>query len=127
MIFIGDRIVMPSSVVFLVVKLRLIPPTQFSSKNEHCKKSRSLFDIEVMEDEEQATAEGYAHAPYWPGPSWWLVIADEKLGKVVVPSPYANNASDVCLLIINADADANAAYSPLLHHAAGELNCSLGP
>ncbi|KAF5366562.1 hypothetical protein D9758_008999 [Tetrapyrgos nigripes] len=121
---IDERIVTPSSIVFLVVKLRIVPPTQSSLKStkertpEEIKKSiraneekdnafllsrKDAEDIEVKEGEEQATAEGYAHAPYWPGnrkPSWWLVIADEKLGKVVVPPlritsvPYTNSASN---------------------------------
>jgi translocation protein SEC63 len=49
------------------------------------------------EDVKGAVAD-YAHAPRWPGerkPSWWIVLADEKSNRVVVPPlkitdiPYA--------------------------------------
>jgi len=57
----------------------------------------SRSEMEELEDEQDvATA---AHAPYWPGerkPSWWIVLADDKLNRIVVPPfkvtdvPYAN-------------------------------------
>ena len=45
---------------------------------------------------------GFAHAPHWPAnrkPSWWIVLADPKIGKVIVPPmkitdiPLANPSS----------------------------------
>jgi len=100
---IGERIVTPSSIVFLVVKLRLSPPStsdvekeldvaelkQNSRRNEEKKDEEFLASRNEMEDlSPNGTASGWAHAPYWPGerkPSWWLVLADEKSNRVVVP------------------------------------------
>lgn len=48
---------------------------------------------------EGASDGGWAHAPRWPAhrkPGWWIVLADPKLGKVIVPPmkisdiPFAN-------------------------------------
>ncbi|KAK7450993.1 secretory subunit [Stygiomarasmius scandens] len=103
---IGERIVTPSSIVYLVVKLRLSPPGR--AKKEETKKEPTVDEVKksIRANEEKDNAflmsrkdaedlpegaedgSGWAHAPFWPGnrkPSWWLVIADEKLGKVVVP------------------------------------------
>jgi len=110
---IGERGVTPSSIVFLVVKLRLNRPGKKTQRKElnvdETKKAikyndelddkflTSRNEMEELEDE-QNVATG-AHAPYWPGerkPSWWVVLADDKLNRIVVPPfkvtdvPYAN-------------------------------------
>lgn len=99
---IGERSVTPSAIVFLVVKLRLSPPCasatekeldaeetkQDMKKNEE-KDEEFLASRKEMEDiPSNVAVSGWAHAPYWPGdrkPSWWLVLADEKSNRVVVP------------------------------------------
>ncbi|KAJ7281859.1 Sec63 Brl domain-containing protein [Mycena rebaudengoi] len=102
---IGERIVTPSSIVYLVVKLRLVPPTDTVSVKEeaaldvdetkrilHATEERdSAFltsgkDTEVLKPGQ--VVNGGAHAPFWPGtrkPSWWIVLADDKSNRVVVP------------------------------------------
>jgi len=81
---IGERIVTPSALVFLVVKLRLSPPTPHSNANgtsgedgvipesvnsqANAKKDdeflNSPLDVEEMSP---SNGSGWAHAPYWPG------------------------------------------------------------
>lgn len=100
---IGERIVTPSSIVFLVIKLRLSPPTLTpvtpkeldvdetkrrikynDEKDEEFLNSRK--ETEDLASEDSLT--GWVHAPYWPGgrkPSWWIVLGDEKSNRVVVP------------------------------------------
>ncbi|THU97929.1 hypothetical protein K435DRAFT_661913 [Dendrothele bispora CBS 962.96] len=101
---IGERIITPSSIVYLVVKLRLSPPgtesvdqkekeltadeVKKAIKTNEEKDNAFLMSRKDAEDVSEGGEEGWAHAPHWPGnrkPAWWLVIADEKLGKVVVP------------------------------------------
>ncbi|ETW84592.1 molecular chaperone, DnaJ superfamily [Heterobasidion irregulare TC 32-1] len=100
---IGERIVTPSALVLLVVKLRISPPTHGSLVNGATKdeEERPLSDTDAAKDDEflkspqdyedlspSSQGSGWAHAPYWPGnrrPGWWIVIADEKMNKVVVP------------------------------------------
>ncbi|KAH8106334.1 DnaJ-domain-containing protein [Cristinia sonorae] len=103
---IDDRVVTPSSIVYLVVKARLIPPTSgpVQSATEHAKNSEKrdqefLASKKDMEDiPAQTSVSVTAHAPHWPAnrkPAWWVVLADPKQGKVVVPPmritdiPYA--------------------------------------
>ncbi|THH16920.1 hypothetical protein EW146_g3795 [Bondarzewia mesenterica] len=100
---IGERIITPSAYVLLVVKLRLSPPSDTPQENGEAKEEggQTATEADVAKDEEflnsnkdfedlppSAQGSGWAHAPYWPGnrrPGWWIVIADEKLNKVVVP------------------------------------------
>lgn len=80
---IGERLVTPSSIVFLVVKLRIAPPRQslplasreknaedtkrVSKMNEE-KDSQFLFSKKDAEDESATdVTSGWGHAPYWPG------------------------------------------------------------
>ncbi|KAG6813182.1 hypothetical protein H0H92_013302 [Tricholoma furcatifolium] len=100
---IGERVVTPSSIVFLVVKLRLSPP-QFNSVQEEeldVDETKRRIKFNDEKDEEflisRKEAEevplddclpGFVHAPYWPGerkPSWWIVLGDEKTNRIVVP------------------------------------------
>ncbi|PFH46819.1 hypothetical protein AMATHDRAFT_68973 [Amanita thiersii Skay4041] len=113
---IGERVITPSAIIYLVVKLRLTPPLSQSTngtrneldvdetkrlikindeKDEEFLKSRK--DAEDLLDQDDATRPS-VHAPYWPGdrkPSWWIVLADDKSNRVVVPPikitdiPYA--------------------------------------
>jgi translocation protein SEC63 len=103
---IGERLVTPSSIVYLIVKLRLspsrgsslsLPPTQEkdaeetkrSLKSNEDKDNQFLVSRKDAEDNPSVDiASGWAHAPYWPGyrkPAWWLVLADDKTNRVVVP------------------------------------------
>lgn len=111
---IGERIVAPQSIVFLLVKLRIVPPTtpKAEKKDNSVDETKRLIKLndekdiqfltskkELEELPEGTKAPGYAHAPYWPAnrkPSWWVVLADDKTGRVVVPPlkvsdvPYSN-------------------------------------
>ncbi|KAF8075961.1 hypothetical protein FPV67DRAFT_1649028 [Lyophyllum atratum] len=100
---IGERVVTPSSIVFLVVKLRISPPSikHFEQKEFDVDETKRRIRLNDEKDEEFLTSRkeaeelssdnvltGWAHAPHWPGerkPSWWLVLADEKSNRVVVP------------------------------------------
>ncbi|ESK87828.1 translocation protein sec63 [Moniliophthora roreri MCA 2997] len=111
---IGERIVTPSSIVYLMLKLRISPPGANGSSqrkepdadtvkkyikiNEE-KDNEFLLSRKDAEDVEEENSPGWAHAPYWPGnrrPGWWLVLADDKTARVVVPPmkitqvPYSN-------------------------------------
>ncbi|EIW62313.1 DnaJ-domain-containing protein [Trametes versicolor FP-101664 SS1] len=93
---IGERYVTPSSFVHLVVKARLaplakdgsavpLPKPETNDKRDH-EFLLSKKDIEDLPQGEYTN--GYAHTPYWPAnrkPSWWVVLADVKSNKVVVP------------------------------------------
>ncbi|KAH0587072.1 Translocation protein sec63 [Termitomyces sp. J132] len=100
---IGERIVTPSSIVFLVVKLRISPPlsNHVQEKELNIDETKRRIKFNEEKDEEflvnRKEAEelppdnllpGWVHAPYWPGerkPSWWIVLGDEKSNRVVVP------------------------------------------
>ncbi|KAG2357187.1 translocation protein sec63 [Suillus spraguei] len=96
---IGERLVTPSSIVFLLVKLRLRRPLQSDAllpvseksakaiREDREKDEKFLNSRKDTEDIEGATP-AWAHAPYWPGlrkPGWWLVLADDKSNRIVVP------------------------------------------
>ncbi|KAI0352788.1 DnaJ-domain-containing protein [Trametes cingulata] len=93
---IGERYVTPSSFVHLLVKARLAPlakdgsavPLPKPETNEK-RDNEFLLSKKDMEDLPQGEyVSGYAHAPYWPAnrkPGWWIVLADIKSNKVVVP------------------------------------------
>ncbi|KAJ3852121.1 Sec63 Brl domain-containing protein [Lentinula lateritia] len=105
---IGERIVVPSSIVYLTVKLRLVPPSSSSPvipekalSVEEVKRSIKANDQKDEEflmgrnDAEPIEGEGaWAHAPYWPEnrkPGWWLILADDKNSRVVVPPMKITN------------------------------------
>ncbi|KAF6743039.1 translocation protein sec63 [Ephemerocybe angulata] len=114
---IGERIITPSSIIFLVVKLRLVPPgTSTEKKDLSVDETKRVAAANEKKDEEflltkgdaedvpkGKTTTGWAHAPRWPTarkPTWWLVLGDEKQGRVVVPPirisdiPYADSESE---------------------------------
>jgi translocation protein SEC63 len=79
---IGERLVTPSSIVFLVVKLRIALPRHSASpparekdaeETKRILKMNDEMDHQFLvskkdtEDELSADASGWAHAPYWPG------------------------------------------------------------
>jgi len=78
---IGERVATPSSIVFLVVKLRLSPPSIVTVEPEldaeetkrHIKRNEEkdeefLASQSETEDVSPDNAlSGWAHAPYWPG------------------------------------------------------------
>ncbi|KIJ61032.1 hypothetical protein HYDPIDRAFT_138376 [Hydnomerulius pinastri MD-312] len=94
---IGERLVTPSSIVFLLVKLRVKEPYAQSapSPSLDAKSVKKNDDIDEKflnsrreAEELQGDGAGWAHAPYWPGlrkPGWWLVLADDKSNRIVVP------------------------------------------
>ncbi|KAI0751668.1 translocation protein sec63 [Daedaleopsis nitida] len=94
---IGERFVTPSSFVHLLVKLRVVPlakdgnvmPMPEQSKENDKRDHEFLLSKKEMEDLPKGDyTSGYAHAPFWPAnrkPSWWIVLADIKSNKVVVP------------------------------------------
>ncbi|EIN04311.1 hypothetical protein PUNSTDRAFT_108433 [Punctularia strigosozonata HHB-11173 SS5] len=105
---IGERLVTPQAIVFLVVKLRITPPGLAAASTAVKKEEEDVEDVKrrvKLNDEKdyefltgkrdaeplpegQEDTVGWAHAPYWPAnrkPSWWLVLADDKMNKVVVP------------------------------------------
>ncbi|KAJ7050551.1 Sec63 Brl domain-containing protein [Mycena amicta] len=101
---IGERIITPSSIVYLVVKLRVVPPgspeppkqeepevDQVKRLNRAAEEREQAFLTSKRDAEEPLAGQvfsGGAHAPFWPGtrkPSWWIVLADDKSNRVVVP------------------------------------------
>ena len=79
---IGETIVTPSSIVYLLVKLRISPPGVSVAKKElSVEETKRLAQTTAKEDEEflstrqdaedldAASISGFAHAPYWPGVS----------------------------------------------------------
>ncbi|KAF8554965.1 translocation protein sec63 [Imleria badia] len=93
---IGERLVTPSSIVFLLVKLRVkAPGTSTPAPVQDAKSVKKNDEIDEKFLNTRGDAEGiegisagYAHAPYWPGlrkPGWWLVLADDKSNRIVVP------------------------------------------
>ncbi|KAI1788927.1 translocation protein sec63 [Ganoderma leucocontextum] len=94
---IGERFVTPSSFVHLLVKLRVVPLGQdgkaaaVPKRDKETEKRDHEFLLSKKEMEDPPNGEyssQYAHAPYWPAnrkPSWWIVLADVKSNKVVVP------------------------------------------
>ncbi|TFY83259.1 hypothetical protein EWM64_g752 [Hericium alpestre] len=100
---IGERIITPSALVFLVVKLRLAP----SGNGSQTEPTASVAIAEAQKDEEFLNSpkdveelaspedgSGWAHAPYWPAnrkPGWWIVLADAKSNRVVVPPMKIND------------------------------------
>ncbi|KAF8623013.1 hypothetical protein AX15_006566 [Amanita polypyramis BW_CC] len=116
---IDERVVSPSSIVYLVVKLRLKSPIAQTTGDQFGKAElaadevkrrvklndgreeaflKSRGDAEELDPAVAESASMLAHAPRWPGerkPSWWIVLADEKANRVVVPPlkvtdiPYA--------------------------------------
>lgn len=114
---IGERFITPSSIVFLLVKLRLASPADSTSdakpadadaKAQEQREHEFLMGRKDAEDLPEGATSGWAHAPYWPAvspalsclffclncidfleqnrkPGWWIVLADIKTNKVVVP------------------------------------------
>ncbi|KAF8960275.1 translocation protein sec63 [Flammula alnicola] len=116
---IGERIVTPSSIIYLLVKLRISPPgaapsekkelsveeTKRAVRNEEEADEKFLTSRLDAEELSPSQTDGarVAHAPFWPGtkkPSWWIVLADDKSNRVVVPPmkitdiPYSRPGDD---------------------------------
>lgn len=103
---IGERIVTPQALVHLVLKLRVSPPsavkaTESSGKTGSENRAKVDPDEEARQEDaflngtkdvEDFTSStpilGSAHAPLWPSshkPGWWIVVADVKSDRLVVP------------------------------------------
>ncbi|PPQ88728.1 hypothetical protein CVT25_009686 [Psilocybe cyanescens] len=98
---IGERIVTPSSIIYLLVKLRISPPGTTPSTPTELTVDETKKAVQVEEETDEKflasrldaeelpsskTNGGVAHAPFWPGtrkPSWWIVLADDKSDRVV--------------------------------------------
>ena len=79
---IGETVVTPSSIVYLLVKLRISPPGATVEKRElSVEETKRLAQATAKEDEQflstredaegldASSTNGYAHAPHWPGVS----------------------------------------------------------
>ncbi|CAA7269196.1 unnamed protein product [Cyclocybe aegerita] len=113
---IGEAVIAPSSIIYLLVKLRITPPgankdiepkdlsvdetKKLLLQNEKIDEKflESRLDAAELSPAQAKEANSSAHAPYWPGtrkPSWWIVLADDKSNRIVVPPmkitdiPYA--------------------------------------
>lgn len=72
---IGERLVTPSSIVFLLVKLRVNEPgttlpspvldAKTAKKNDEM--DEKFLNTRGDAEELEGNGAGYAHAPYWPG------------------------------------------------------------
>ncbi|EMD31768.1 hypothetical protein CERSUDRAFT_119351 [Gelatoporia subvermispora B] len=90
---IDEKYVVPSSIVFLLVKLRLTPPFAEAKREVQLEDEErdNEFLVSRKDAEDLSTGDltsGWAHAPFWPAnrkPSWWIVLADVKSQRVVVP------------------------------------------
>jgi translocation protein SEC63 len=113
---IGESFVTPSSIVYLLVKLRISPPGATVTKKElSVEETKRLAQATAKEDEEflssredaedldTSSENGFAHAPLWPAtrkPSWWIALADDKANRLVVPPlkisdiPYSRPNAD---------------------------------
>ena len=79
---IGETVVTPSSIVYLLVKLRISPPGVTVAKKElSVEETKRLAQATAKEDEQflrsredaedldASSTNGFAHAPYWPSVS----------------------------------------------------------
>ncbi|THH10242.1 hypothetical protein EW145_g1464 [Phellinidium pouzarii] len=104
---IGERIVTPLSIVQLLVKVRMSPPVNSKVRTSSTETKEDVDAIKqiIKTNDEKDTAFltskrdneelaegakllGRAHAPYWPAirkPSWWVLISDAKLNRLVMP------------------------------------------
>jgi len=103
---IGERIVTPQALVHLVMKLRVIPPKSASASeangnvdtenrptintNEETRLDDAFLNSprDVEDLKAPTSILGSAHSPLWPAnhkPSWWIVLADAKSDRLVVP------------------------------------------
>lgn len=86
---IGERIVTPSSIIYLLVKLRITPPKAETAEKKELSvdetkkavqeedKADDKFLTSRLDAEElpQAKEGGAAHAPFWPGVSIFAIYA----------------------------------------------------
>lgn len=90
---IGDRLVTPSSFVYLVVKARLSPPVSSTfipkasdeAVNDDQRDNEFLNsrkDVEEIPEEESAS---WAHAPYWPSVSFAFPFGDASVDHRAEP------------------------------------------
>ncbi|KAH7888181.1 translocation protein sec63 [Phlebopus sp. FC_14] len=92
---IGERVVTPSSLVVLLVKVRVREPYVFIDAEDTPVKNTAKDDeldekfLHSKRDAEEPAGDSeWAHTPYWPGlrkASWWVVLADDKSNRIVVP------------------------------------------
>ncbi|KAG1753320.1 translocation protein sec63 [Suillus lakei] len=92
---IGERLVTPSSIVFLLVKLRLRRPLQSDAPSSVSEKSAKAIREDREKDDKflnsRKDAEDVEGACTCVGSctslarGWWLVLADDKSNRIVVP------------------------------------------
>ncbi|KAG2130456.1 translocation protein sec63 [Suillus bovinus] len=107
---IGERLITPSSIVFLLVKLRLRQPLQSDALSSVSEKSAKTIREDREKDDKflnsrqgaediEGVTPVWAHAPHWPGlrkPGWWLVLADDKSNRIVVPPMKISDVPASC-------------------------------
>ena len=87
-VVVGERIVPPLAIVYLVVKLRIAYPGSTPSQTDKAKDEKRAAILEKSDDDflssrkeiddmpKGASDSGYAHAPYWPAVSILLFDSD---------------------------------------------------
>ncbi|EED84394.1 predicted protein [Postia placenta Mad-698-R] len=93
----GERYITPSAFISFVLKARIpsysgvkpVSDVEADHKAEDTREQDFLAgkgDVETLLSGE--TSSGWAHAPFWPSnrkPSWWVLLADVRTNKLVVP------------------------------------------
>ncbi|KAK3717060.1 secretory subunit [Vermiconidia calcicola] len=98
----GEKYILPSSLIQLVIKARFIPPgtpsTSIPTINE--KDLQDIDppdgDIQAQKQEPEAHSIPLAHAPYFArdrAPRWHVFLADPRQGKIAVP-PFTFSTFD---------------------------------
>lgn len=102
----GEKIIMPSSLITFVVKMRVIPPTVTApavNPQDLLDEDPDETDVDALlgrkgsrpssasdssKPDASSTDLPLAHAPFFPRdhhPSWYVFLADVRQGKIVVP------------------------------------------
>ncbi|TKA69347.1 hypothetical protein B0A55_08163 [Friedmanniomyces simplex] len=113
----GEKFLLPSSLVQLVIKARVIPPGTPAS-DVPAVDEKDLEDIDPAEGDMIAAQKKeveqhfvpLAHAPYLPrdrAPRWHIFLADNRQGKIAVP-PFTFTSFDKVAL----DVDESGVYKP---------------
>ncbi|KAJ2757756.1 secretory subunit [Coemansia sp. BCRC 34490] len=112
---VGDKAITPSSIVTLIVKLRI---ANSKSKIVPRKKGASVIDIESIDSDDTVAIESYvanykkeavkqapseAYCPYFAGrkdSQWWLCFASYQSGKLVVPPVRVNDLESERVILL---------------------------
>ena len=92
----GVEAVIPSAIVTLFVRCKLITPEVLSEDD-------GKFSDDVIDEEEEvkawynSTEEVYAHAPYYPidkKPTWWIILADPKNKRIITVTKLSSLSTE---------------------------------